>query len=699
MLSLRYIIIFALIFMAIVVEKVWLSSIVDTSKLRTTATESHERSTYNNYSNHSFVNTNESNHSFVNNQSNLHLLKHHDDHNHANSTIRKTQVRYRYIGNFKNVTVRNKHMSTTVEGKSLPGPFNDDTIFLLGVRLTTSYESDDSQVHVDVFGYPGDFVGQEENRFCDVKFNDESSSLSRRWENLTKYNNAQMRGSDMLFCQLECQQQHTLNAKNKIVNKTLGRNHNHDDCGDPIPMSIIPLESDDGNQNQNSLIWRCNVTHYLNKATILLHSRSQQASQQKGKSVRVSLYWNDTSAKETSTRMKPRKFTQIDIPLYTGVVGYAGAQIRPNNDKGGYFTQSSLQSSSLSSKSIRVGMCVSLFESHPAIYLPEFLQHHINIGIDQFLIGIAVNLNSTDMGFVEDIVRPYMEKGFVVMQAFGLTDYFPGCSTDQVKLQFYHHCLYHFKGLTKYVVTWDVDEYWIPPHRLEISGNNNFTIHREGTVEALSELNDASSSAVNGSYSLKQSYKYKSDISSYSSMVTKDKFWKVSNYSKSISIHDAVQAMEVYQKRHGCEDKWCYYVFPSYLVGIKPNIKRSHLIGDDFLYREAKSNLIWKKGLVQTRFAMMNGFHVAGSCTFPEDPNQYFSLAKDTHCNPISFVDGEFGSIHHFISLILYRDGDDMLTNKKEGALEDEYVVRYSETVKKQLKSYNRTPPIYKSKS
>jgi hypothetical protein len=694
--SFKYASVFALIFIGIIVEKELLSSVISTSKLpETTTAARHENSTRYNSSNDDSNDNNQRNLSFGNNQTNHHhnssIINQVHDYNHSNSTIQHSRVRFRYIQDyFTNKTIRNFHSSTTVDGKSLPGPFYDDTIFLLGVRLTTSYEQSDSQVHVDVFGFPGDFVGKNENRFCKINKDDSSN----RWENLTKYTTAQMRKNTMIFCQLECQQQPNYhNHRNESLFDSI---HNHHDCGHPIPMILIPLESGDGNQNQNSLIWRCNVTDHLNKASILRHSQTQLSNHQHqlSTSVRVSLFWNDTSTNDFTNRITPTKFTQIDIPLYTGVVGYAGAQIRPKNDKMGYFGASHLQSSSSSSSSIRVGMCVSLFQSRPAIYLPEFLVHHINIGIDQFLIGIAVELDSTEMAIVEDIIRPYMEKGFVVLQAFGLTDYFPGCSTDQIKLQFYHQCLYYFKGLTKYVVSWDVDEYWIPPDRLEISGYDNFTIHREGPKEVLSEINETLSKAIDESNFINQTYIYQSAMSSYPSIVTKDKLWKESNYSKSISIHDVIQAMEVYQKRHGCEDKWCYYLFPSYLVGIKPNMKRSNLIGDDFLYREAKSNLVWKKGLVQTRFAMMNGFHMAGSCTFPEDPDLYFYLAKDTHCYPISMVDGEFGSIHHFISLMSFRDYQNMLTSEKDGAQKDEYVIRFSKTIMEQLKAENRTPPL-----
>jgi hypothetical protein len=42
-----------------------------------------------------------------------------------------------------------------------------------------------------------------------------------------------------------------------------------------------------------------------------------------------------------------------------------------------------------------------------------------------------------------------------------------GCDADFMKMQFYSTCLYHNKDISKYSMTWDLDEYWTPPATLE----------------------------------------------------------------------------------------------------------------------------------------------------------------------------------------------------------------------------------------
>jgi Glycosyltransferase family 92 len=567
-------------------------------------------------------------------------------------TIPKHSSRVRFRPFLKN----DSHHNTTVEGKLLPGPFHHDDLFLLGVRLTTSYEKKDSQVHIDVFGFPGNFVGSTENRYCDVH------SLPRQW-NLTDYETFE-NGSRELFCQLEC------------IN---GNNGSFSGCGEPIKMQFIPLLSGDFNQNQISLIWRCNVTKYLKKSSLIEHS----ALHDRLLSVRVKLYMKDNT--KESKPFLLNDISQIDIPLRTAVAGYGGAQIRPKNF--GYFSPRQQKSP------IRVGMCLSLFESRAAVYIPEFLHHHKNVGIEQFMIGFDANLNSTALSIVQGIVKPYLDEGLVVLQAFGLNDYF-NCETDVMKLQFYHQCLYHYKGITKYVVTWDIDEYWIPPNRLEISGHNSFKVYHEAISQGDTDANKLDLNKDDPRVTPR--YINQSDVSSFPSFVTNDKLWKKSNYSKAISFYDTINAIERYRERHGCQDKWCYHLFPSYLVAMRSKENRKNLVFSDFLFREAKTNMIWRKGLVQTRFAMMNGFHLAGSCKFPDNPF-YYEYGADRSCFPISWTDGEFGSLHHFHSLIEYRDDDTMLTNEKDGAKKDEYVLRFGKTVIEQLKKYKRMPPLPKN--
>ena len=58
---------------------------------------------------------------------------------------------------FRDFSANPKHHNTSVTGQALPGPFYYNKLFLLGARLTTSYEEQNPNVHVDVFGFPGDW--------------------------------------------------------------------------------------------------------------------------------------------------------------------------------------------------------------------------------------------------------------------------------------------------------------------------------------------------------------------------------------------------------------------------------------------------------------------------------------------------------------------------------------------------------------
>jgi Glycosyltransferase family 92 len=538
-----------------------------------------------------------------------------------------------------------KYHNTSVNGEFLPGSYFNNTLFLHGLRLTASYDKSDSEVHVDLFGFPGDFVGKQENTHCDVHY------LPKQW-NLTNYDTFQ-KGEIVLYCQLECGD----------MGISLG------DCGVPIPMTFIPLVSADKNQQSNSLIWRCNVTKYLERKLLLEKSVIQHLQS----SIRVTIYLSQNGLDERPPTI--HQVTQIDIPLHTSVAGHGGPQIRANNS--GYF-------STIQQKSpYRLGMCMIIYELRAIKYIPEFLQHHQNVGIDHFVIGVNGTLGSDLVSELEKLLQLYIDKEIVELQAVGLSDYFQ-CRSHIIQLQFYHQCLYNFKALTKYVVNFDVDEYWIPPERLEVSGYNNFTLHRFGVDKNASITGNY---GVNNSNISMQRFITQSRLSSFPTFVTTDKIWKDSNYSTSISISDSIQAIDEYHKQQGCSDKWCYHVLPSYSVSFKSNMDkfRTKLVANDCQYREHRSNLEYRKLIIQTRFAMMSGIHDAGSCKFPGSA-QYVAYASSIACFPACWTKGEFGSMHHFKNLLAIR-----ANIKMDGAQIDEYVSRFGSTVIKQLKRRKRT--------
>ena len=81
-----------------------------------------------------------------------------------------------------------------------------------------------------------------------------------------------------------------------------------------------------------------------------------------------------------------------------------------------------------------------------------------------------------------------------------------------------------------------------------------------------------------------------------------------------------------------------------------------------------------------TRYAMMGGIHVSGSCHYPNDPN-FYSFAAEPECLPHIWDSGEAGSLHHFFTMMVPRG----LEPDPESLVDDEYVALYSQTVSMQL--------------
>ena len=75
---------------------------------------------------------------------------------------------------------------------------------------------------------------------------------------------------------------------------------------------------------------------------------------------------------------------------------------------------------------------------------------------------------------------------------------------------------------------------------------------------------------------------------------------------------------------------------------------------------------------------MTGGIHLPGSCQFPNDPD-FYAFAKDKECYPHVWEAGEFGIMHHFMSLIVYRELD------MGNVTADEFVMSFARTVAQQV--------------
>ena len=290
-------------------------------------------------------------------------------------------------------------------------------------------------------------------------------------------------------------------------------------------------------------------------------------------------------------------------------------------------------------------------------------------------------MSSEDLVAAEGILRPFIDEGFVVLQATGLTPFFTCDEPDLAKLRVYHQCLYYFKGLFEFSATWDLDEYWMAPAQLEVTGRSSFRydIITDVGVDVPS-IEKSFTHAENRTLDLQ--FIEKSSPSSFSHLITSDPLWQNSKYSKSISIRDVVRAIEQFHKYHGCEDKWCFYLSPSFYSYLKKNVTRTDRIFNDFAPRDSKGSRIWQKAIARTQAAMMGGIHLPGSCQFPNDP-MFYPYTQNVQCDPHIWDSGEFGRLHHYQSLMEFRDDWDVV--HEEDWVDDEYVSFYADTVSKQL--------------
>ena len=550
---------------------------------------------------------------------------------------------------FRLFTGNPQHHNKSVTGESLPGVFFDEELFLIGARLTTSYVLNESQVHVDVFGLPGDSVAPagSESR-CEL------NTLHTNWT-LTLFDEVSKKNRTGLYCQLECN-----------TNESEESNTRGDDCGDPIEMKLIPLNSGDFNQKDTTFIWRCDVTNHLSKPDIM----NQVAdSKKESSSVRIRLWYrNDTSTPKSFDIVS--RFTEFDIPLHTAVVGHGGPQIR-SADKG-YFPPPGNQP-------LQIGLCMPMYGTNAIQYLPEFVQHHKNIGIEQIVVGVEATMDSDDLNRTAAVLRPYIDEGFVVLQATGLKTFF-NCDPIYNQLHFNHQCLYHFKGLAKYSAMWDLDEYWLPPGRSKKSVDNEKVTHDHVgfsgrfPMPITTRIENPADDQASGLFPVVRS-------APLSDRVTSDPLWQNSNYSLELNIQDTMLSIEKYYNDIGCGQRWCFHLLPSYTVYIKKEGgARTGRIGNDFYKRQKNASLIWQKSIVQTRYAMMGGIHLVGSCQYPDDPG-YYDYAAEPECLPLRWVSGEAGSLRHFYSVVVYRDADFL----ESDVIEDEYLSMYSQTVSMQL--------------
>lgn len=519
--------------------------------------------------------------------------------------------------------------------EELPGAFANNRLYLQGARLTTSYDAT-TDVHVDLFGFAGDFL--QPMYFIGKMITPcpkESFGLN---ETLLHFDDIQENVT--LYCQLDC---------------SWDRSH----ASEAITMTMVPTVSGDPNQARTSIIWRCNVTDYMDKHELMKNVQHLDIVP----AVRVHFFMR--------YQQEPLiEVTTIDIPLDTGVAGLGGPQIRSNSTQAkSYFLQ----------RPVPVGLCVSTYGDAVLDYVEEFVQHHLNVGFGSIVVGILGTKDSDRLRKAQQILHKYIENGVVVLAYNGLPGHWD-CNIQVEKLQFYQSCLYYHKGITKYSATWDIDEFWIPPKELHVDGRHYHPHVKLGVGEVKPAKQVNESTIINASH-----------WSTFHRFVQDDLLWQESEYAKSVSIGDTMMAIDRYYIENNCADSWCFHLFPSNMVHLKDTqAQRTKEIGRDFDRLEPKENNIWHKSIVNTKYAHMAGFHKAGSCLFESmnaslpvksQMSLYHHFAAKRECHPSRFKAEVYGSMHHFYCLLKQRKSEDADKNWPVNS----YVRSFASTVGRQL--------------
>lgn len=277
-----------------------------------------------------------------------------------------------------------------------PGLFWNGKLHILGVRLTTSYDNQDQSVSFDMFGHA---VGEGANAKLQQRHSEAADSTP-----LLSFQDA---SQQTLYCQV-----HTGRHTERVV------------------MQNVPSVSLDRKSEHVQLIWRCDISAYLTKSEMIQQSY-----------VRVSVF----SGPEQESAAK-RAIVTADIDVDTGSLGHAGPFLK--SEKYPSFVKQVAQDGP-----VDVVLCVGEIVRLSTVFLPEFVQHHINVGFSHIVLG----LDTMDEPLVRKLqsqLAHNIDQGVVVLSVSSDV-----AEDSQVrKLRFYNQCLYHAKGMSEYVMTLDLDE-------------------------------------------------------------------------------------------------------------------------------------------------------------------------------------------------------------------------------------------------
>ncbi len=571
----------------------------------------------------------------------------------------------------------------------LPGAFANNTLYLQTIRLTTSYPPSVHDVHVDLFGFSGDALRPQGSRspFCsDVPHPFHQTLLGR---DVLEDN------AITLYCQLDYYYIDHHDHKTELY-----KNNDKKQIPNLIKMTFLPMASVDYIQTIGSLIWRCNVTEVMNKPQLIQHM-SDENKANAALPVHVWIRYNNNKNNTTlddDAHNRLTKLATFSIPLDTCSLGVGTTTTSTHKARKDGVTAMSY----LHRTPVPVGLCVASHGLKPLPYLRQFVQHHLNVGFTSIFIGVKGSETSYELNQTLKLLRRYIEEGFVEVAPYD-TPF--TCNqvhgTQMEQMQFYQPCLYHYKGLAKYVATWDMDEYWTPPDSLHIDGRHNYTYFQMGSGDnkvavVLSPKNETDA--------MKSDWiQNASSWSSFPRLVQNDPLWQQSRYAQSVSITDTLDAIDRYYLEHGCASSFCFHMFPSRVVFVRNSTinddgsQRTTRIGQDFELRKVDYDNTWQKSIVNTNYAHMAGIHMAGSCLFPKSLDianissttynrDFHPYSNNEACSPRRFEHHVYGSIHHFVDLLTPFPRWPMGSEPNDNVTQpDEYVSLYATTVELQL--------------
>jgi len=549
--------------------------------------------------------------------------------------------------------------NTTVDGFSIPGPFYQDKLYLVGARLTTSFEANNDNVYATLFMMPGDFWHRKKEHKirCAV--------------------NALSNGDNG-----------TLLSHNKVIEtlKIYVEVTGCLTCGGPIAMEYIPSIHADANVVNVTMIWTADLSPFVKRTHLsrILKETERTTTSSMEKAIRLSFSLEDDDKR--NFQLTPGKrlthLATVDIPLSTGVVGHGGPQIRSpfsNFTNKGETLSNKLSPSLIAHKPVDISLCVAVHGEKALRHLPEFVLHHLNVGFDHIIVGVLqTHLGSDIIHHAQSVLSPFVQQGTVVLAGMGLGSDL-SCEVDIEKTHFYNSCLYHSKGLAKYMGIWDVDEYWLPP-----------LTTKEWLLPDKSTMNGRMPDAI-----ASLNHRFGRDL------------WQESYYSKVPSILTVMESIQAYHDLNNCGEDWCFHAFPS-MTAYRRRItienetdvlvdgkRRTYTIHGDFERRDKEHDLGWSKSVTRTKNAQVAGIHLSGSCRWPSRSPDLFVNHWDVEWSDEAYGDARylemcrnlrikgFGLMHHFYSLNLMRSYD--TDSYSEELPLDEYARYFSHTVQKQL--------------